>query len=284
MGDYLFNIFPNKNFIDLNMFQYGWEKCKSSQSFGPSRRNHYLFHFVISGKGTLYIDDSKGNNHEFHVNMKQGFMICPEVVSTYVADVEEPWEYLWIEFDGLLVKEMLNQAGLSKDTPIYVSDSKSRALALENEMLYMAQHGDESPLHIIGHLYMALDHLLESSVNKRELVENNLVEFYVTEAIAFIELNYHKEISVGDIAKSCGLNRSYFGKIFREHIGTTPQNFLMNYRMRKAAELLEMTKLKIKEICPAIGYPDQLNFSRAFRNIYGISPSDWRKAHTRDGD
>lgn len=284
MGDYLFNIFPNKNFIDLNMFQYGWEKCKPSQSFGPSRRNHYLFHFIISGKGRLFIDDSKGNNHEFHINKKQGFMICPEVVSTYVADEEDPWEYSWIEFDGLLVKEMLNQAGLSKDTPIYVSDSKSRALALENEMVYMAQHADESSFHIMGHLYMALDHLLQSSVNKRAIVDNNLIEFYVTEAIAFIELNYHKEVSVEDIAKSCGLNRSYFGKIFREHIGTTPQNFLMNYRMRKAAELLEMTKLKIKDICPAIGYPNQLNFSRAFRNIYGMSPSDWRKAHTRDSD
>lgn len=46
--------------------------------------------------------------------------------------------------------------------------------------------------------------------------------------------------------------------------------------MIKAAELLKLTKLSIKDVGNAVGYPNQLHFSRAFKNIYGISPRDWR--------
>ena len=106
--------------------------------------------------------------------------------------------------------------------------------------------------------------------------ENNVRNFYIKEAISFIEQNFQNDITVEDIAKFCGLNRSYFGKIFHESIGKTPQEFLIAYRMIKATELLKLTSLSIADIGNAVGYPNQLHFSRAFKNVYGISPRQWR--------
>jgi len=51
----------------------------------------------------------------------------------------------------------------------------------------------------------------------------------------------------------------------------------MNYRMIKATELLSLTSLSISEISQAVGYDNPLHFSRAFKNVYGISPRTWRK-------
>ena len=79
-----------------------------------------------------------------------------------------------------------------------------------------------------------------------------------------------------DIASFCNLNRSYFGKIFRDAVGKSPQEFLISYRMTKAAELLKLTDLMIGDISNAVGYPSQLHFSRAFKKTYGISPREWR--------
>ena len=101
-------------------------------------------------------------------------------------------------------------------------------------------------------------------------------DFYIKEALNYIERNFQNDISVEGIAASCGLNRSYFGRIFKEALGKSPQEFLMNYRMVKAAELLKLTGFSIKDIANAVGYPNQLHFSRAFKNVYGLPPREWR--------
>ena len=54
MSDILFSVFPNENFVDIGLYQYGWEQCEPSHSFGPAARNHYVFHYVISRHRYLY--------------------------------------------------------------------------------------------------------------------------------------------------------------------------------------------------------------------------------------
>ena len=78
------------------------------------------------------------------------------------------------------------------------------------------------------------------------------------------------------VLAASNLNRSYFGRIFREAVGKSPQEFLISYRMTRATELLKLTELSISDIGNAVGYPNQLHFSRAFRSVYGISPRQWR--------
>ena len=274
-NDLLFAVFPNENFIDLGLYQYGWEHCKPSHSYGPAARNHYLFHYVISGTGTLMSDDSAGRTHTYQIRSGQGFMIFPKQVNTYIADEKLPWEYAWVEFDGLKAKESLEMAGLTMDSPIYHPGARDLSLELKNEMLYIAQHSDQSPFHLIGHLYLMLDYLTRSS-SKRLIQTGKIRDFYIKEAISFIEQNFQNDISVEDIAGFCNLNRSYFGKIFRDTLGKSPQEFLISYRMSKAAELLKLTELSVGDISSAVGYLNQLHFSRAFKKIYGTSPRQWR--------
>jgi AraC-like DNA-binding protein len=111
----------------------------------------------------------------------------------------------------------------------------------------------------------------------KTISSSKLRDFYIKEAISYLENNYQNDISVEDIAASIGLNRSYFGKIFKQEVGKSPQSFIINYRMVKATELLQFTKSPISEIASAVGYPNQMNFSRTFKSIYGVSPSKWRE-------
>lgn len=278
MHNFEFKIFPQNNYMDLSLIQFGREKCTNGYSFGPAARNHYLFHFVISGKGTLYACNSSGKTDVHTINTNEGFMLFPGQVSTYIADNTEPWEYIWIEFDGFQEKSAIDSTKLSHDKPVYHPLSADLCELALNEMIYIIEHKDAALLHLIGHLYLFLDYFTRSAVtgqskNKRN---NNSSNYYISEAIKFIELNYQNDITVEDIAENCGLNRNYFGKKFKEEFGKTPQEFLMRYRMTKATELLEHTELSIGEISCAVGYNDQLHFSRAFKNIFGISPRQWR--------
>ena len=276
MNDLLFSVFPSENFVDLSLFQCGREKCSPSHSFGPAARNHYLFHYVISGTGKLFAYDKNGETKEYSIKSMQGFMLFPDQITMYVADKDLPWEYVWVEFDGLRAKAVVETAGFSLDQPIYKARSKELREEMMKEMNYIAENGSSSPFDLIGHLYLFIDHLTRSTEGVKVHHSSKLRDFYIHEAIEFVEHNFQNDISVEDIADVCGLNRSYFGKIFKEALGKSPQEFLLNYRMVKAAELLKLTKLSVGDISSAVGYDNQLHFSRAFKSIYGISPKKWR--------
>ena len=281
MSNLLFSIFPSENFVDLGLYQYGWEQCDPAHTFGPSARSHYLFHYVISGAGTLAAKNSRKETVEYHIKSGQGFMIFPHQICTYWADSTLPWEYTWVEFDGLKVKETLDISGFSVDSPVYRPRFKDLAQLMREEMLYIARSSQESPFHLIGHLYLFLDYLTRSSTSPLLNRGSRMRDFYIKEAMSFIEQNFQNDISVEDIAAFCGLNRSYFGKIFRDSVGKSPQEFLISYRMTKAGELLKLTSLSIADVGNAVGYPNQLHFSRAFKNTYGLSPRAWR--HEQQG-
>lgn len=278
-----FTIFPSMTFVDLGLYQFGREDCDPAHSFGPAIRNHYLFHYILNGKGTFFWQDARGHEHEMRLKAGQGFLISPRQITTYVADERIPWEYCWLEFDGLRAKESLEIIGLSVNNPIYNPVHPEFSQIMKEEMLYIVRNKKEAPLHLIGHLYLFIDALMRS-VKENQPTVSKVKDYYIKEALAYIEHNYMNDISVESIAESSGLNRSYFGKIFKESVGKSPQEFLINYRMIKAAELLRRTRYSINEIGCAVGYPNQLHFSRAFKSVYGVSPRNWRNAtaHTED--
>ena len=275
MSESVFSIFPNENFVDLSLYQYGMEQCPPAYSFGPATRNHYLFHYVLSGTGRLMANDSRGISHEYQIRSGEGFMIFPRQINTYIADTKLPWEYVWIEFDGMRAREIIETAGLSPDHPVYHAAYKDLRENMKDEMLYIAEHHDAPPFHLMGHLYLFIDYLSRSS-SSQIATSGRVRDFYIKEALNYIEQNFQNDISVENIASFCGLNRTYFGRIFKETVGKSPQQFLLSYRMAKAAELLKLTELTINDVGNAVGYPNQLHFSRAFKNVYGLSPREWR--------
>jgi AraC-like DNA-binding protein len=275
MSEPVFSIFPNENFVDLSLYQYGMEQCPPAYSFGPATRNHYLFHYVLSGTGRLMANDSRGISHEYQIRSGEGFMIFPRQINTYIADTKLPWEYVWIEFDGMRAREIIETAGLSPDHPVYHAAYKDLRENMKDEMLYIAEHHDAPPFHLMGHLYLFIDYLSRSS-SSQMTTSGRVRDFYIKEALNYIEQNFPNDISIENIASFCGLNRTYFGRIFKETVGKSPQQFLLSYRMAKAAELLKLTDLSISDIGNAVGYPNQLHFSRAYKNVYGVSPREWR--------
>ena len=197
MSDLLFSVFPNENFVDLGLYQYGWEQCAPAHSFGPAARNHYIFHYVISGTGTLLADDEHGNTTEWQVKSGQGFMLFPGQVNTYIADSKLPWEYTWVEFDGLRAREIVTTAGLSPNEPVYHASSKELRNQMMEEMLYLSRHSEESPFHLIGHLYLFLDYFMRSAATVHVKQNGSIRNFYIKEALSYIEQNFQNDISFG---------------------------------------------------------------------------------------
>lgn len=267
-----FSVFQDERFIDLNLYQFGWQRCQPLYAFGPYVRNHYLFHYVISGKGSL-----EANGRYYPIHAGQGFLICPNQVTAYAADQHDPWEYVWLEFDGIIVPGCLRQAGLSDRQPVYSPGSAQMGRQLQAQMMAMIDQSEASSMQLIGQGFLFLDLLVRSSGHQEGRGGKRLRDFYIKEALSFIEQHYMHNISVEDIADCCGLDRSYFGRVFRDTMGASPQRFLMLYRMAKAERLLKESRLSISEISAMVGYENPLHFSRAFKAVYDIPPREYRQ-------
>ena len=276
MDDLSFSVSPNEELLDLRLFQCGWEQCAPLHSFGPYVRNHYLFHYVISGRGFLEASTAKKITRRYDLGPGQGFLILPGQINTYGADQFQPWKYVWLEFDGLRVPEYLTEAGLSAGQPIYRPQTLAQAEEVRDAMLYITDHPKASSLRLIGHLCLFLDALIQTSSTRQKPRETQLRDFYIQEAISYMEQNYQREVTVEEIANACQLNRSYFSKLFKQKKGCPPQEFLIRLRLSKAADLMRTTKVSIGDISASCGYPNQLHFSRAFKQRYGVSPREWR--------
>ncbi len=107
--------------------------------------------------------------------------------------------------------------------------------------------------------------------------KKNQSESMVAKAISYMTENYTKDITLDEVSRVVNINPYYFSKRFKEETGVNFIDYLTGIRIRKAKELLENPKLSIKEICTMSGYSDPNYFSRIFKKIENVTPSEYRE-------
>ena len=94
--------------------------------------------------------------------------------------------------------------------------------------------------------------------------------------LEYIEENYHKDIGIKELAEFANMSEKYFIVYFRYRTGNTPKQYIVDCRMKKAAELLAKPGSKIKAVAYSLGYSDQYCFSKAFKKYYDESPTEFK--------
>lgn len=99
--------------------------------------------------------------------------------------------------------------------------------------------------------------------------------------LQYIQAHYAEDIRLEDIAASAAISTSECLRCFRGMIGTTPNQHLRRYRAQRAAELLCGTGLRVTDIALQCGFQDESYFARAFRQVYGCGPTEYRRSARR---
>lgn len=253
----------NKGFHDINPVVCGWQDCKSGHFFGPAIREYYLIHYILDGKG---IFERKGK--VYSLGKGSMFLIRPHEVTYYEADKQNPWSYVWIGFSGALSEELIDGSGFDKSPIVY---SPGSAFIFKN-MISADKLSQSAEIYLCGLIFELFARLKEENN-----VDTCAAQVYARRAENYIQSNYMYDISVAGIAKMLGIDRRYLYRIFVEHIGTSPQKYLLKYRLGKAAELLSQYDCIVSEAARSCGYKDAFNFSKMFKKEYGVSPSEYKK-------
>jgi AraC-like DNA-binding protein len=261
-------------YSDLKVYQYGYEECAPNHSYGPANRDHFLLHFISSGKGTF-----RSKNKSYALSAGQGFLICPGIVTSYSADENEPWTYSWIGFSGTNAEYYLSRAGLSSENPVFSYENTEEFHKIFAELLLLDRNKISDQVRMIGYIYMLLALMMENSstlaLEGKAFFSSK--EEYVKNAVLYLQTNFSRKVTVQETADYLGLNRSYLGVIFKEITGLTPQEFLVDFRIDKAKKLLLDKSMSIGDVSRSVGYDDPLTFSKLFKKKVGISLNSYRK-------
>lgn len=156
------------------------------------------------------------------------------------------------------------------------------ALALRKHLEAMSPLNElerlSSMLLLLCELFTASDHTLAGRPMR---IERNVQRMQTV--CTFVMRNFGRTITLEEAAAVAGMNRSTFCSWFRKYKGMTFMQYVTQYRLETACELLLNSDKQVSEICFAVGFNDLPHFVRVFARAYGMPPARYRKSARSNG-
>lgn len=128
----------------------------------------------------------------------------------------------------------------------------------------------------LDQIQIELKNMIKHRQSKLEETDDSISPI-ILKLLRNIEKNYSKDLNLKEISETYNINSIYLGQLFQKETGILFSDYLNNFRVNKAKNLLVETSLKAAEIGELVGYANKNYFYRKFKDIVGITPSEWRK-------
>jgi AraC family transcriptional regulator len=151
------------------------------------------------------------------------------------------------------------------------------SLALKTE-LELNSHGSQLYAESLANTLAV--HLIHRYSTKKYQNQNNggeLPGYKLQQAIDYIKNHYAGSISLEAIATELGMSRYHFARLFKQSTGFTPYQYIIQYRVKQAKQLLTQQSLSIKEISRNLGFANQNQFATFFHRYAGVYPKEYRR-------
>lgn len=111
---------------------------------------------------------------------------------------------------------------------------------------------------------------------EKEEDSGKIPNLFVQKAADYIKLNYSEKISIKEIADQLYLSPNYLSELFKKHTGKTISEYLTEYRLEKACQLLDHAEYRVGDVSGMVGIHDGRYFSNMFKKKYGMTPTEYR--------
>ena len=265
---------PNRQIQDFYLCFCGYAKCDPLHSFGPGVRPNYVIHYILEGEGVYHVDDQN-----FRLHAGQGFIIEPNILTFYQASQAHPWSYVWVGFSGPRAPEYLSYLGFNHNHLIFKSSESQRIRDLVFQMLRSNQNSPKNEFYLHGLFFEFFSCLIDENAPRQQedlSHDRETTNRYLREAIAYIQQHFDQGLRVSDLADHVAVSRGYLYQIFNETLGMSPKQYLTNFCMTRATELLTLDDEPVEVVAKKCGYPNPVAFSALFRKRMGQSPTQYR--------
>lgn len=266
--------------LSSGLYPLGMGYYRQAQGHHMERDTHddNLLIYCLDGEGDLWVKET-------HYRVKPGdILLIPKgITHAYKALRENPWTIYWVHFHGHHAAEFIRHLALPRaEQPNLVMPIGIHSrLVSDFEALLEAR---ESTYNINAYICAAnqlrqiLTHiaLLQPLARHRQSGEGLDIE----RVHSLMQARIHEQLDLDTLAETVNLSKYHFVKKYKEITGTTPINHFIQLKIERACHLLDTTNNHVNEIAFAVGYEDAYYFSRIFKKLMGVSPSQYRKMRT----
>lgn len=240
-----------------------------------SAETHCLFKYTLKGEGVF--EDQSGAHP---VTAGHGFLCKiadPRTAYYYPEHGREPWTFWWIAFDGpsarLIVADLVKRYGpvfkFAPDSPNVQHFSNMKA-GPTRTMNISPAWGARVVLDLLTSLALARE--AGASLQHESLL--------LRRAMAIVEERQAQNLNVTELAQRLHVSREHLTRHFQKELTVTPHDYILRQKIIRACHYLKETDLNNKEIAARLGYQEAAHFSRTFKRLIHITPSQFRQVGT----
>ena len=253
----------------LSIVTCGWMQCHANHMCPKRFYPDHSLTFVLKGKGSYTIGENT-----FSIKAGQCFAIFPDISISYIADAETPWEYIFAIISGEDALHLIQTLGLTKESPAMDFQITSSIINNLNSMYKAGASSNRLGYDVLGYFLLAVSEIAEQA--NRNIINENPQHMYVEKTLAYMKTNYPYDISVSNIASYVGIEQSYLYRLFKKELGVSLREWLVQYRLKKAIEMMPDANKSITSIAHSVGFYDLPHFTKSFKSCYGITPKLYR--------
>lgn len=248
--------------------------------------NYMEIGYCYEGVGTLTLGEKnfRFEGDEFTIIPKN----YPHTTNSDPGTVSK-WEYLFIDEESLL-REVYKGGMYSKRVDYIISRINSHAIfkpvreypkwggkirdildiMRETQEFYIEEAKAETAA-------MLMNVARENKGEKIPIAEDAKLVLPISRALDYITLHYMEPLKVEDLADWCHISETHFRRVFTSYMHMKPLDYINHVRIQMACDFLKRTDEPIAAIANKCGFTTLSTFNRNFKQVIGVSPSEWRK-------
>ncbi len=229
----------------------------------------YSIVYVLEGTGEYYDFENRV------IPLKTGdlMMMFPGHGYRYQSDNKSPWSELYLQFVGPLFELWQKEKLISPAQPVIHLESVD--YWLKKLLQPVITNFPDDTEHMLTRVMM-LQSVLAEIINFSSQLNDSDNEWLLNAKMILNSVSLNSAVEWSEISGNMYLSSDRFRKKFQNLEGISPFNYLVKRRCDEACRLLQQTELPLYEIAEKLGYYDESHFCRRFKNMIGISPSDYR--------